>query len=608
MLPSSYHDEILYSVIARLGDHMDLRDAPSLNQFVFGLLRVRPTIEFPPRLDALIPRLLPGSSYTATTLVGDHSLFPYFSSFLDEKRARSAFNHVVAAQAVPAFSELCITSIQNHLRLRFCQECVHLDRSEGREPYWRRVHQMPTCVVCPDHGCMLREGISVRGSETVGFVSISRMLAEIPATQAIGADAPINLLLRLARSSRVLLHRRDPLRGADLMPVFFERLRVLGWTHGQRVASTKLMKHVRTRLGPNILARIGVNHSLYNSTTDPAAHGSSTDWLGRCFRIRERVRHPLPYLLTLASLDQDASDLLADAYAEPVPTTPQLFDRPCGNVVCPDYDPPVPRPLPSASGEGMFVVQCPTCGFTYRQSTLASVVNQKRIVDFGPIWDEALRRECEKGDANKHKLECRLGASTVTIKRRAIEVGVWHPRWGDQTRSYVEAIIDSKWEAKRERSRKEYRGKWLKLVEAHPEEGRRALGRLDEVTYAFLRSYDRAWLDKTTPFIPRGSGGGSAPAADRDAKLAALISVAADVIAGLAEPTWITRQAIARELGKAALKLNPDRMPLSVAALARCTETLAAFLKRRARMERADDVMEEDEAGWLSGSLEGEKR
>lgn len=123
------------------------------------------------------------------------------------------------------------------------------------------------------------------------------------------------------------------------------------------------------------------------------------------------------------------------------------------------------------------------------------MARQRRIADLGSLWAAALRRECENGDATKLELERRLGCSTETVKEHAIALGLWHPRWGAETRQFIEKKINSKWDPRREGSRERYRTVWLRLAKKFPNEGRRALGRRDEVTYAFLRTYDAEWLD-----------------------------------------------------------------------------------------------------------------
>ena len=585
-LPAPFEDELSYSVLARFADQMGTCNAASFGQLVFGVPRVRPIVEFPSRLDALLPRLLPGSPYGAVSLVKKHSLFPYFSSFLSKPRAQIALDDVIAGRAAIAFGRLCINSIRNTLRLRFCEACISQDLHAGREPYWRRVHQLPGSIICVRHGYMLKEGVSVRGVDRIGFVSISRMLSEGSLTHDLHTDAPKALLFKLASSSQALLDRPDAVVGGDLGPAFYEMLRAAGWANGKRLAATNIMDHVRGKFGDDILAQISVHHRKFRSAAEPRKHGHSTDWLANCLRVRGSIAHPLPYILILTACDLGAADLLAFSPQETAPPSFPL-ERPCANSLCTEYDPPVPRPLSGTIGDGMRLIRCPNCGFAYRQDGNCAQRKAWRISDFGDLWDAALRSECESGDASVQEIERRLGCPIQTIKRRAIDLGVWNPRWSNQSRSFTESLSSSSWEARRARSRERYRSNWLALATKHPCQGRRALGRHDEVTYAFLREFDSEWLDSTTPLVPRGMPRPTPDAErkERDAKLATLIDAAADAIARSDEPQRITRNAIARALGRTSLRISPVCMPLSTAAIRNRVETAADFAERKTSLK-----------------------
>ena len=581
MLPTPYEDELFYSVVARFADRMGLLTPPAVAQLVFGLSRITPTVEIPPRLDRLIPRLLPHSPFTPDELIANHSLVPYFTAFMGEDRAEAARAAVLAADAIRAFARLGINAIQNPLTLRLCTGCVASDREEEREPYWRRRHQLPGVAVCAAHNLPLQEGVSVRGDEWAGFVSISRMSDAGMPTQPVAASAPRETLIAVATASAILLDRDCSLRGGDLASRFFRLLQTGDWQYGRRIASTKLMAVVTERLGADVLADIGVHHPRYNSRTDPSLRGRSTDWLAQCLRVRGSVSHPLPYLLLLLALDIDAASLLDEdpGIGTAAERTPVL-DKPCGNPVCPDADLPVPRPLPGLAIEGMIVIRCETCGFAYRQSPNASLPRQKRIVDFGSVWDDALRHECENGDATKLEIQDRLGLDIYTIKRRALDLGLWHPRWGKQTRETTRERNEREWIAKREESRWRYRAKWMELAAHAPGAGRREIGRLDEVTYQFVRTHDADWLDKVTPLVARRQPGSSGRG-ESDAHLANLIRDAAEDIRAARPPKQVTRAAVARALGKTVLRLNAAKLPESVAALTAVAETPAEFAERR---------------------------
>lgn len=578
MLPEPYEDELFYSVLARHADHMGLHDTAAFNQLVFGTARLRPTIEIPPRLDLLLPRLLPGSPFNGPGIIANNSLVPYFTMFLSDRTIAEATQRALQADMVPAFSQLGVKTIISALRLRLCDKCLDADRKAAREPYWRRAHQLPGCAVCHVHGTPLRDGPSVRSSESAGFVSVSRAFDAGDILDQRTIDH-LDLATAVATTSKAFLDRTDHSRGEERLALVYELIRDRGWRHGSRLAARDLIDHAVETYGPDILAHLDVHQDTYRPIAGSGS-GTSTDWLATCLRVRSRIKHPLPYILLMAIAGVDAANLLDGRAEADGSAASATRDGPCGNVVCSMYDPPVPRPLP-ASGEGLVHVACPACGFAYRQSADCTSLKNRRITTYGHALDDAIRRECEVGDGTRPQLEQRLGLSVETIKARAQTLGVWHPRWGKQTAAFITKKRQSQWTARRQRSGKRYRRRWLELTQRHPGLGRLALGRHDPTTYAFLRTHDREWLDQVTPKVVRGPAPTPSPA-DADEHLANAINVAADALFAADPPVRVTKQAISRSMGKGVIRLNPTRMPRSAAALDERAESLAAFNARLA--------------------------
>ena len=590
MLPEPFEDELFYSVLARHADHMGLHETAAFNQLVFGTARLRPTIEIPPRLDLLLPRLLPGSPFTGAGIIANNSLIPYFTTFMPDTAIAQATKRVLRADMVPAFSQLGVKSITSALRLRLCDKCVDTDRQGSREPYWRRAHQLPGCVVCHAHASPLRNGPSVRGSESAGFVSVSRALSSGDVAADVRQVDHCDLATTVAEVSKAFLDRTDHSGGEERLALVYELIRRRGWRHGARLASRNLIDHATATYGPDILAIVDVHQDTYRPVAGGGV-GTSTDWLATCLRVRSRIKHPLPYILLMAVAGVDAADLFGGRAAAAGRLGPETRGGPCGNVVCAKYDPPVPRPLP-ATGEGLVHVACPACGFAYRQSADCTSLKNRRITTYGHALDDAIRSECEVGDGTRPQLEQRLGLSIETIKARAQVLGVWHPRWGKQTEAHIKKKRQGQWTSRRGRSAKRYRRRWLGLVQRHPGLGRLALGRHDPITYAFLRTHDREWLDQVTPKVVRKPP--PAPSShEADGDLAAAIGVAADALFAAEPPVWVTKQAIARSMGKGNIRVSSTRMPRTAATLAARAETLARFTARRA--EPRDEVERDDD-------------
>lgn len=573
-----YPGELFYSTLARTADALGLTNARDVARLLFGLPRLTPTIEVPPRLDQFIPRLLPGNPLNAEILLRDHSLFNYYGAFSSPTQRASAKEAATNGDAKTALSLLNVAGVRPPSGLRYCLSCATDDRAASNTPFWRRSHQAPAVLVCPTHLEPLLETESLRASERLGFVSLESALANRINTLTPKIEAGFPLLAAIAQSSETL-SSYDP-DGEDLLDRFYAYLHAQGWQHGKRLAARSIMEAVRDAFGPDILANLGVGHAKYASLADPNKRGSSTDWLHGLLRVRGHLRHPLAIILVTIALKGTVKDLLAFT----PPASASMIEHrsgPCGNPLCPEYDPPTPRPLPCARADIRLQIACPTCGFTYTQAPNTERRKERRIIAFGELWDLELKKVIDSGEGTKLGLEARFGCDIYTIKRRAATLDLWHPRWGEETKRFSERRNARTWSATREKLRAKYRRRWLSLAaKAPPGTGRREIGRADEVAYQFLRTYDAAWLDANTPQIRRGSQP-KEDLSDQDQELARLIDDAAAKLRAESPCTAITIEGIARALGSPHI-LQPRRraMPTTSAALAAACDTNESLVKR----------------------------
>ena len=207
-LPTIHEDELLYSIVARYGWITGYIDAESANLDLFGRTFGHSASRIPSNLDAMASRLPASLGLTGRDLALKHTLLPYHCAFLPHAATERAIGKAVAnsgrrGRRVGGFTK----PLPPPTRLRFCPECLAGMISDGRDPYWKRVHQLPIVVVCPDHGCDLRES-------SVGPRPGDRMLhpasAEVCGPEhpsIVPHEGPVDreALLRLARHARTLL-------------------------------------------------------------------------------------------------------------------------------------------------------------------------------------------------------------------------------------------------------------------------------------------------------------------------------------------------------------------------------------------------------------------
>jgi hypothetical protein len=90
-------------------------------------------------------------------------------------------------------------AVQRDRALWFCPACLKEDHEYGSESYWRRSHQLPTALVCHQHGCLLRSACPTCGADDV--IALSRLMPLPRATCGCGTS------LCEIQEEQITLHR-----------------------------------------------------------------------------------------------------------------------------------------------------------------------------------------------------------------------------------------------------------------------------------------------------------------------------------------------------------------------------------------------------------------
>lgn len=154
--PALYDDELLYSALARAMHHLGIPTYALFSQYAFGWPDVRAIYDLPNHLAPLTSEL-PDGPNLLERLIQRHTLFPYDVAFVDpDTRARVA--RAMRGRGTPPGRALGKPSLRNGSidALRFCVDCLSEWEASGFEPYWRRVHQLPSVLICVHHGSVLQ--------------------------------------------------------------------------------------------------------------------------------------------------------------------------------------------------------------------------------------------------------------------------------------------------------------------------------------------------------------------------------------------------------------------------------------------------------------------
>lgn len=170
--PYPQEDELSCSILARFLRHWEHLDRRGMVTAALGY--------FPKSLHAIA---LPGIArlgnaiyasepLPAVTFLRRHTLLPYFCGFLEKGESLNIELRLLSNDRMPITKALNLPALGfgQSACLRLCETCVSKDRSDGQEPCWRRIHQLPGISRCPSHGNTLLETSAPYGTHmTLGI-------------------------------------------------------------------------------------------------------------------------------------------------------------------------------------------------------------------------------------------------------------------------------------------------------------------------------------------------------------------------------------------------------------------------------------------------------
>lgn len=529
--PALRPGELLYSVLARHTRWSAGRPKATMND-LFGNAGTVASIDLPNRLDALAAHLPPWLSVDA--LIDRHTLAPYYWAFLPAEVRRSIRAGMKGnGGSLHLSSGLAAFRVGRVTRLRFCPNCVQDMHAQWGSPHWRRDHQLPSVLLCPEHGTFLRES-----TVDVGTFNRHEFVAATDATCPPLAKAVTNgvnsadsdTLLRLARSSAALLDEVEDGRTdfAELSKLYRNELRSRGLMRSRfKVDQVALQDAFMDRFG----SVIGRFRGLVS------ADQLRGQWLATLARKQRKASHPIEHLLL--------RDLLCSRAERDEPCGKGPW--PCRNPLADHIDEDVVTDLRIYRNRAaeVAVFSC-ACGFRYTRSLRADgVLGPCRFKDFGPLLRPALVEMINAGTSLRG-VAARLRVDPKTVATLALQLELetqWsiRPSARHPNRAVTEGSTPTSAPAKR----------------------RKAPARCD-----WRRS---------------------------DLELAARVAGAAMRLRSVSPPARVTAAAVERELlgRRGWIAKRSSKLPRTVAAIAETAETLTSFQSRRIDFAIATVVVED---------------
>ena len=319
---SHTQDELLVSVVARLGALNSMRDPRDLMEAVAGRRTAMISLDLPTNLQTIAGRL-PHSEALATPsrMLEVATLYPYFRPFALSDRWDSVVSSVMTSSAPGLKLRLGLTchGFGASMGFRFCYACSMEHWERYGAIAWTRANNLPEVVMCPVHRSRLVEGMK---QSAMSF----RQRIPVPDLRvSMGTRAPRNLdaLVRFAELSRELLwSAREPVETGTRLRVLRDALRRRGFVRGQdQIRWAEVSSH--------LLERHGHYEDFPSERHLVTRRNGVLSWLPSVLSSR-KSSHPVVNLLLIDALFDGLDDFFARVDAD--------VGRPESEVVAPTPD------------------------------------------------------------------------------------------------------------------------------------------------------------------------------------------------------------------------------------------------------------------------------
>lgn len=526
--PTIYPGELLYSVLARYHRHVGGTSPSRTNETLFGARHVIASLDLPGFLDTLAARIPPMRGLTVETLIDRTTLYPYYTAFEPAavrarvRRAMRAGNAegLHLALGIAAFRAGRVT------RLRFCHECQLEMLARYGELSWRRDQQLPGVLVCPEHGTPLLESrVSVTRGSRHAYIAARPGNCPRQSRPLIGGfdDLALDRLRAVARRSAALLKESVEARTfAGWSACYRDRMVRAGLARSPAKMDQRTLERAFRAYYGGALAAL----------PEILDEGRFTgDWLAKMVQKHRHAVHPLHHVLL--------EDFLAAQ--EEVPKPFGSGPWPCLNPLARHRSRPVVTDLREhrESGRIVGVFSC-ACGYVYARSydPRTRTLGRTRFRSYGPLFAPELSRSLAAG-ISLRQIATRLALDPKTVVSLARELGMpvpWSlkpsrkPRTDSRATSRARKRPATARASKKRSSDEKARSDWSKI--------------------------DAAWV--------------------------ARLEAAATEIRKTSPPVRVSLAELERRIGtRGWIGKRRAKLPLTIARIAKLTETIEDFQQRR---------------------------
>nr|WP_242058909.1 TnsD family transposase [Cytobacillus firmus] len=565
---------MLYSVCARYHVRSGNTSPKMTTEELFGKSTNRAVWDLPANVNTLVSRT--GSYWDADQLINNHTMYPYYATFLFPKQAKEVRKSMLEGDGSTIHTRIGVaaSSIKLKTNLWACSDCIKEDMESYGETYWRRVHQAPGVFICPKHETVLEETtVSVKAQNQHEFVFatpfVERKRVDINALNKL----EVQLLTKIAKATESFLNNTH-LQKSDntIRTKYLEVLKQKGYA-----SVNGFLK--RDRLYQNFGA---IFSDRILELLQSSILFSETDWLTMIFQKHRKSFHPIRHILILLFLKMDLDDLFDKRNVGPFGKGPWL----CLNSACLNYHKPIVTSLTITrcydTGNPVGTFRC-DCGFVFsRRGPDKDKKDRYRIgtiKEYGHVWKDKLTQLVNDGHSLS-EISRELEADRATIKKYAAELDLVVP-W---KLPKVKTKIADGHSDDFEKQLNERKNKWLELQEEYPEKSKTELRVMLPEVYAYLYRNDCDWLRHNSPVKKRIQT--TNLRIDWEQRDKELLEQVKKVVRrwdmDTDKLTKITVTSIGKKLNELSLlQKKADKLPKTMGYIDKVSEDKVAFQKRR---------------------------
>ena len=296
-LPAPYKDEMPFSVFARY--------MIQTGQTKFGrVMRQISNIRLPHStcLPTSLCAISEGASglwnKTGSEIAETLTLYPYYARYLTGERAKCCLNKMLSGTGSGIQLMLGIVSrrVKMPRYLRLCRICSKKDIALYGETYWRRCHQLPGVLVCPDHGVELIETTALTNPTCWNDCADATLVAVDMETDnnTLNEDDQRKALM-IAQRSREMLEGPIKNWSSESINLAYRTAALkMGFMSGAYIgAISQLERNFTAFYGKSLLCKLGCDFCLDRNTS----------WLRNIFRSCHKPFHPLEHVLVQLFLE-----------------------------------------------------------------------------------------------------------------------------------------------------------------------------------------------------------------------------------------------------------------------------------------------------------------